>query len=285
MKNRKEDLSENRILLTGNMLRTIVLALFLLTLITTALSMAKYAVTKSSDQLASVNSSEFIFSSDLVTSGTNAKETITGDLLTKTSYTLSDAYVPFYVKNYESANGVTHVNGENIDYRIQVTGDIQVFCVTDMENPQDANGISCVMDGDVQCLETFKIQPNGTDPGIYEGTVTVESSSPYIKKYVRDIIIDMKDVEVTYREDTAQLYVEIQNGIKENVVVEFQYLSPIYEINVNVPESAEIEKNEYTTPKTTVITLPAGVKVSIQFRSSGVVLRATDVPYTIRSIP
>ncbi len=263
-------------------LHFVFLILVLITLATTALSMAKYAVTNSTEQLVSFNSNKFIWSSNLVTTGVNNKETITGEPMSKVCYTLVDAYVPFQIKNYETANGVMNINLENIDYRISVEGDIEVLNVTDPYNPKDATLSNNTMIKNYKMLEEFKIVPASDSPGTYSGVVTVESLLPYVKKYVRNVTIEMKDTEVNYRDENTKLFVEIQNGIKDSVVVEFNYDSPIYEIDVNVPVDISVQKKENELHRTARVKLPAGTKIIIQFQASGVDIHPSDVPYTIQ---
>lgn len=169
---------------------TIVFVVIILTFVSTAFSVAKYAISQTTDQLASVTSNDFIWYCNLTSGGTEVDEKIIGSRFSKESFISNDLHVDFKVENYLTANGIKKRNSERITYSISITGD--GICVIDATDLRDATHKTYSMESGKDVSQEFQIKLNQSTPGTYNATVTVASQTPYIKVYKQEVSFELR---------------------------------------------------------------------------------------------
>lgn len=259
-----------------NVFPTIVLGLFVLTLITTALSVAKYATTQTSGQLASVKSNDFIWNCNLVSGGSVVGDKVVGNAINKQNNVLADSYIDFAVENCTTVNMVTKINIDTISYEITLSAGSGLKIVDLDDSMADATNKTYNMIGNAQTVNHFKVEPNGTTPGVYSGTVSVSSQSPYEKIYEQEINITLNDIAYTKPIIGGEKRYVIQNGVIGRTM-EFTYHKSI--VAKKVSSTAGVTFSSETNGDTGKLTVyfPPGANAEIAFAKAGVSIEDGDV--------
>lgn len=180
-----------------------VVTLFIMTLVSTAFSMAKYQITRESEN-SSVSTipktRAFVFETDLMAGEKNNNgRMVQADSVIQ----ISKNQLIFEVTN--CYDGV--YNEEDILFTVDAAGDS--ICVRPVEGTA---GSSYVLRGGQVSSMRFEVYAEAMVPGTFEGIITVHAVSPYTKTMEQKVSVLLEDAKKNVTEENGSGIAEIQNG-------------------------------------------------------------------------
>lgn len=234
-----------------------VITLFIMTLASTAFSMAKYQITRESENSSVTTiptTRAFVFETDLIEGDKNNNErNIQGDSVIQ----LTKNQLIFKVTN--DYDGV--FNEEDIVFKVEAEGDS--IRVRPLEG---AVGSSYVLRGGQSSEIQFEVFSEATVPGTYEGNITIHALSPYTKTMTQKISVLLENAKTNVTEENGSRIAEIQNGsfVTSFTIVGNGVVEPIVVSEPQLGSSAY-----HTSGNTVTVTLQPYDSIRVEYPGAG----------------